>query len=149
MTEGEIRASYRQAKYPKQQIRILSQLTNKSIADIKRICGLKVNKSDEAAIGMRGTWSKEEIEYLKANHHLSTKELASRLGKTIDMIAYKRRSLKLPKKKKGVKWTPEDVAFLINAVNDGTGYKDIAKYLGRSPESVASEMYQLKIKGRL
>lgn len=45
MTDEEIRISYRDAKYPKQQIKILCELTLKSKAEICEIIGLDSKKA--------------------------------------------------------------------------------------------------------
>ena len=66
MTDGEIRASYRQAKYPTEQIKILAQLTTKSVAEIKKICGVRLNRADviEAERTVHTPWEKDETQIL-------------------------------------------------------------------------------------
>lgn len=145
MTDGEIRASYRQAKYPEEQIKILSQLTTKSIAEIKEICGLKVDKKD----GRYWGWTDDDIEYLKANYHLPDREIGKVLNKNAQAVRNKRQKLGLPGCGEKARWTPAEIAFVINGYNYGMKQKDMAKYIGRSTECIAAKIHQLKVKKQL
>lgn len=96
MTDGEIRASYRQAKYPKDQIKILAQLNDKSINDIKVVLGLSADKRPEAKEKQHcrskyNKWKTEEIDRLCRAYKcgLKAKIIAEMLDKKHQSVAYK------------------------------------------------------------
>ena len=98
MTDGEIRASYRQAKYPNQQIKILSQLTNKSIADIKIICG--VMSAEETHVPKKRNqhiaWTQNEVKKLIKAHKYgyAQKRIAKLLDRSVSSVQTKFYELK-------------------------------------------------------
>lgn len=143
MTDGEIRASYRQAKYPDEQIKILAQLTGKSVREIKKIIGLPVK--DETIKHSR--WTEEEEKFLKDNINLSDKKIGKILGRSKAAVEKKRNSLKIVKRTHT--WSEEEINKLCRAYNSGVSVKKISELLGKSKESVYSKIYQLKYKGVL
>ena len=96
MTEGEICASYRQAKDPKEQIGILADLnlcTGREIKEILHKNGLFPLRREKAAIepekerkkNMNGRkWTLEEVEYMLAKRKAGVPlgEIAADLGRT-------------------------------------------------------------------
>ena len=153
MTDGEIRASYRQSKYPKEQIKILAQLTDRPVADIKRICGLKVSKSDEVEQRCESKawtrWSEEDIAFMKNNPHLSYRELSEALGRKIAAVKAMRQYIGLPPIKPLRTWTHDDEDMLIKLYKEGKQYVEIAELMGRTKLSISGKLDRLKYAGRL
>ena len=144
MTDGEIRASYRQAKYPREQIQILAQLTCKSVSEIKQICGI-----EDMPRRKKWGWSKEDVEFVKANTNLTNRQVADALNKDINHVRALRKKLKLSNVRIRRIWTEQEIEFIVNARKNGLNYDDIAKYLERPVASVYAKTYELRQKGRL
>lgn len=149
MTDGEIRASYRQAKYPKEQIKILAQLTDRPVAEIKRICGVGGGKRDVREERKKFGWTEEDIEFLRANPQLSHAEVERAIGKHRNAVYVMRNKLGLDYKVKKRNWTPEEAEFVIQGHLNGIKHTVLAGYIGKSRQSVSSYIYELKKKGKL
>ena len=149
MTDGEIRASYRQAKYPKEQIKILAQLTDRPVADIKRICGVGGAKKDVREERKKFGWTEEDIEFLRANPQLSHAQVERAIGKHRQAVYVMRNKLGLKYDNKQRNWTPEEAEFVIQGHLNGIKHTVLAGYIGKSRQSVSSYIYELKKKGKL
>ena len=155
MTEGEICASYRQAKDPKEQIRVLSELnlcTGVEIKEILRKHGELPAKKEKAAIApekerkkqMNGRkWTLEEVEYMleKKKAGVPLGDIAADLGRPKASISTKLKMLK----REGMKIAEELAAEEAKAepektitVSDGAKHISVAEKLLAGYKSLMS-----------
>ena len=91
------------------------------------------------------SWTKEEIQWLRKNHHFSLQSLAKKLGRSIDSVKSKARQLELTVKMKSNSfyWSDKKTKKLKELVDQKLEWKEISRILRRSIHSCrgkASEM---------
>lgn len=90
------------------------------------------NNREKKAIYARDYYSKNrEIVSDKNNHYIFEKNTISREA------AFNHRK----------EWTPEDIEILIHMIKQGKSYKEISTRLGRTIQSIATRLYQLRKQG--
>lgn len=86
--------------------------------------------------------TQEKKDYIKANYATkTTAEIAKELGVSTNAVAYHLSKMKLVKNKV---WQPKEVWKLRNMVERGLNVADIAKELGRSEQSVYSQIFNMR-----
>ena len=94
-------------------------------------------------------WTKEEVNYLKANYRIKTfNEISRELNRTVSSVQIKSRKLGLSKVIE-IKWKPVEVNLLIDMKKKGSTDIEIAEELGRSLASVDWKRKELLKKGVL
>jgi len=78
-------------------------------------------------------WTVDEIEFLKENAHLTAREIAEKLGRTVEAVRTKRQRLKIRPK---YLWSPEEEEKLHELYEAGLSDAEIARQLGRSVGAV-------------
>ena len=137
MTPEEIRASYREARYPKRQIRILAELNLTSTDHIKQIVADVSTTNAEPQRKCKKYTEEEcaEIARLWSEGH-TIEEIALRMDRdhcAITAFAVKHRDL-CPIRSKAV--TPEIRTEIIRRRQAGESYSKIAKALGCASHTV-------------
>ncbi len=146
ITDNEIRRIVSQAADPSAQVKILRDLTGKTIPYIKRAAGIKLSAEDKLIEenGKRWGWREADIEFLKDNPRMPLKELAANLGKDVSVIERKRRQLGINLK---VNWTKKEINRLIKLYKQDLKKCDIATKLGKTPGSIKYQLRRLREKG--
>jgi len=78
-------------------------------------------------------WTVDEIEFLKRNRHLTAREIAEKLNRTVEAVRTKRQRLKIRPK---YFWSPEEEEKLRELYEAGLSDAEIARQLGRSVGAV-------------
>lgn len=89
-------------------------------------------------------WSKEEMDFLKKNIQLSSKEIAKKINRSVYGVENKKRKMFLCKKIKN--WDKEEINYIRNNCKR-MALKQICKNLNRSISSVKNKKYKEKING--
>lgn len=118
----------------------------------RKMIALKLNRTENGITGFlvnRGLidnhrnivpWTKEDIEYCKSNFNKKTStQIANDLGRTLNSVSYKLRSLGLIRK--NTKWTEEETQFIKD--NQHLQYSEIAILLNRHPDSIRKKSKDL------
>lgn len=98
---------------------------------------------------MKGSWTQEEINYLKKyGPSVPRAELARRLGRGSSSVGKIMRRKQLPVYEGAYrKWTKDEVARLYWLV-ERYGFREIAKKMGRTPASVFKKIQAMKMRTR-
>lgn len=95
---------------------------------------------------VRKNWSSSEIELLRSFEGKKTAEEIGRiLNRSVDSVKRKSQRLGIRLKSKVNSWNKEEEKNLIEYMSKGMQYKDIAKAMGRSIESVKHKAYALEV----
>ena len=114
ITDNEIKRIVSCAANPAAQVLILKDLTGKSLADIKRACGMIAEGEAPSGENKWGRWSDKEIDYLHANADIPLEKQAEKLGRSIAGITNMRRKLGIISKSG---WSEADKKKLISLYN--------------------------------
>lgn len=144
MTPEEIRASYREARYPKRQIRILAELNLTSTDHIKQIVA-DVTTAEEPKRKCKKYTEEECAEIARLwKEGITVEEIALRMNRdhcAIAAFSVKHRDL-CPIRSKAI--TPETRAEIIRRRRAGESYSKIAKALGCASHTVYRTIQQQK-----
>lgn len=91
-------------------------------------------------------WTKEDLDYLERHYRTKTnKEIAEKLGRTVDSVTGQGYLRGLSKKKK--LWTTKEIEYLKENEGKLTD-KDFAKELNTNTTAIRNMRYRLRLKGR-
>lgn len=145
MTPEEIRASYREARYPKRQIRILAELNLTSTDHIKQIVADVTTAAEEPKRKCKKYTEAECAEIGRLwSEGLTIEEIALRMNRdscAITAFSVKHRDL-CPIRTKPI--TPEIRAEIIRRRQAGESYSKIAKAIGCASHTVYRTIQQQK-----
>jgi len=81
-------------------------------------------------------WTADEIEFLKRNRHLTAREIAEKLNRTVEAVRTKRQRLRI---RPSYFWTEEEEEKLRELYEKGLSDKEIAKLIGRPAGAIRSK----------
>lgn len=120
-TDNEIRRIVAEALDPSSQVEILSQMSGKTVDEIRRICGMKPKKKvkHEKSGRPRRKWTEAEENYLREHRNDKLRDQAAALGRSKQVIYEKRKQLGI---KSDTVWTQEVVNKLVDLYTN-RGYR--------------------------
>jgi len=87
-------------------------------------------------------WTADEIEFLKRNRHLTAREIAEKLNRSIEAVRTKRQRLGI---RPSYFWSKEEEEKLRELYEKGLPDKEIAKLLGRSVGAVRLKRQRMRL----
>ena len=126
-TDNEIRRIVAEARNAGKQIKILHDLTGKSIAEIRQICGMpKQVRKMYPKRGRPSSWNAEKIKYLYDHPNETAADLSKHLGVSQTAITSMRYQLGI---KRVTIWTDDLIQKLTIAYRNGFKATKIAEML--------------------
>lgn len=146
-TDNEIRRIVSQALNATEQIKILHDLTGRSKAELRELCGIKLKKSKRGyTVGRPSMWTDAKIQYLIDHPNEKCQDIADKLGLSLASVTSKRHQLGI---KRVTVWNPRTVDQLTTAYYAGLRASKIAKLLNLDTFTVQKKITSLKGNGKL
>ena len=147
-TDNEIRRIVAEALEPEQQVVILSELTGRSEADIRSICGMKPPKMTctTRKKGRPSVWDDEKKQYLYDHPDESCHEIAKKFGVSYSSVTSMRYNLGIIQTSI---WTEDLIEKLILAYQNGLRALQISKLLDVDHYEVQKKITSLKMSKKL